>query len=94
MGRKLIFRFEGEFKAKQGDMVSIFEWREVKTGLPYEAIKIKNLDSKKEFTSRTGGVEMLNPINGTVINGRIIGLKEKFNVKTQTPIFLFEIEIA
>ncbi len=93
MAKNLIFRFEGDFKPSIGGLVEILEWRLIREGLPLEALKIEDKSSHRIFTSRTMDVEMLNPISNIVVKGRVVGVKEKFNVKTQTPIILFELEV-
>lgn len=92
MSRRMIFRFEGDFKPSIGDVISVVEWRVVREGLPLEALKIEDSLHKQVFISRTGSIEMLNPVNKANIKGRVVGFKEKYNVKTQTPIILFEVE--
>ena len=88
-----IFRFEGFIELNTGDEVVISEWREVKEGLPNEALLVTNRTTNKEFKSRTKNVKMLKPISKIKIKGKILGLKEKVNIKAKEPVILFEVEI-
>ncbi|MHA1754431.1 MAG: hypothetical protein ACTSYR_02825 [Candidatus Odinarchaeia archaeon] len=91
---KKIFRFEGKIELNKGDDITIIEWREVREGMPLEALIVKNESIQKEFKSTTEEIEMLKPINKTKIKGVIKDIKEKFNLKTNMPIYLFEIETS
>ncbi len=93
MVKRLVFRFEGDFKPSIGGLVEVLEWRLIREGLPLEALKIEDKSSQRIFTSRTEEIEMINPVNKNIVQGRVVGVKEKFNVKTQTPIILFELEV-
>ncbi|WEU40690.1 MAG: hypothetical protein OdinLCB4_001820 [Candidatus Odinarchaeum yellowstonii] len=93
MSKRVVFRFEGDFKPNIGGELEILEWRVIRDGLPLEALKLVDKDSQRIFTSRTIDVELLNPVDKSVVKGRVVGVKEKFNVKTQTPIILFEVEL-